>query len=135
MRYFPAYPALALLVLACGCSFSRSVVNPHHARHDTSWIVPGKTTRAEVIERLGMPPSSVTGRGGVKNDAMRWVTRDAFTGTLEAGRIVTPTFELSREHHRHDLLIKFDAGGVVSLVSRTETADGKNRVIEFREAP
>lgn len=84
---------------------------------------------------LGMPPSVINGRGGVKPDSMRWVTSDTFTGTLEAGYIITPTFQMSREHHRHDLLIRFDEHGVVSHLSRTRSVNGENRVIEFREAP
>lgn len=135
MRSFVLTSAVLLLFPISGCSFSRSVVNPHHSRHDTSWIVPGKTTRAEVIDRLGMPPGGIAGRGGIKGDTLRWVTSDTFTGTLEAGRFVTPTFELSRERHRHDLLMEFDGAGIVRLVSRTETINGKNRIIEFREAP
>lgn len=127
--------AAALLSLAlCGCTFSRSVVNPHHRRHDTSWIVPGKTTRAEVIEKFGLPPGDMQGRGGIKGDTMRWLTRDSLTGKLEAGHIVTPTFEISREHHRHDLLIAFDADGRVRLVSRTESVNGRKRILDFREA-
>lgn len=65
---------------------------------------------------------------------MRWLTRDALTGTFEAGYIVTPTFEISREHHQHDLLILFDEKDRVSLISRTESTGGENRVVEFREA-
>lgn len=134
MRTILSFGMLSALFLT-GCTFSRAVVNPHHATHDTSWIVPGVTTRADVVARFGMPPTVIKGRGGVKGDSMRWVTGDEFTGRFEAGYIVTPTFELSRENHRHDLLIKFDSRDVVSLVSRTETVDGRNRVIEFREAP
>lgn len=126
--------ALFLLLSAAGCSFSRAIVNPHHARHDTSWIVIGKTTRADVVERLGMPPGEIGGRSGVKGDTMRWVTSDAFTCTLEAGWLVTPTFEVSRERHQHDLLVAFDSSGVVTLVSRSERVNGVNRVLEFREA-
>lgn len=135
MTRIPTFLAVAVFPVLCGCSFSRSVVNPHHRDLDTSWIVPGRTTRAEVIERLGMPPGVINGRGGIKGDSMRWVTRDAFAGRFEAGYIVTPTFEVSREHHQHDLLVKFAADGTVELVSRTESLDERNRVVEFREAP
>lgn len=128
------FAALTAL-LSGGCTFSRSVVNPHHRRHDTSWITPGKTTRQEVVARLGMPPSVLKGRGGVRHDSMRWVTGDEFTGTFEAGYFVTPTFEISRGHHQHDLLVKFDKDGIVELVSRTVSENGSNRIVEFREAP
>jgi len=52
--------ALALLT---GCTFSRTVVNGHVRELDTSWIEPGKTTRADVIARLGMPPAMVGAKG------------------------------------------------------------------------
>lgn len=127
--------AVALALTASGCGFSRSVVNPHCRDLDTSWIIPGETARAEVVARLGMPPTAINGGGGVRKDTMRWVSLDGFTGRFEAGYIVTPTFEVSREHHRHDILVRFDDAGIVKLVSRTESVGGKNRIIEFREAP
>lgn len=126
--------ALVFTTILCGCSFSRSVVNPHHDRLDTSWIIPGKTTKPEIIRRFGMPPGIINGRGGIKGDTMRWVTADSFTGTLEAGYFVTPTFEISREHSQHDLLVKFDADNVVTLVSHVRSCNGKTRVLDFREA-
>jgi len=52
--------ALALLT---GCTFSRSVVNGHVRRLDTSWIEPGKTTRADIIARLGRPPAMIGSKG------------------------------------------------------------------------
>ena len=57
---------LALLLLSValvGCSFSRTVVNGHVRELDTSWIEPGKTTRAEVIARFGRPPAMVGATG------------------------------------------------------------------------
>lgn len=57
---------LALLLLSvalAGCSFSRTVVNGHVRNLDTSWIEPGKTTRAEVIARFGRPPAMVGAKG------------------------------------------------------------------------
>lgn len=133
IRFFTAFATLAVIATA-GCTFSRAVVNPHHTMHDTSWIIPGKTTRDEVISRLGMPPHVINGRGGAKDDTLRWVTADTFTATFEAGRFITPTLEKSRQSHRHDLLIKFAPTGTVELVSRTETVDGKGKAIDFREA-
>ena len=41
-----------------GCtSFTRTVVNGHVRDIDTAWIEPGRTTRDEVIGRIGRPPS------------------------------------------------------------------------------
>lgn len=126
---------LPVCALFCGCTFSRAVVNAHVRDMDTSWIVPGRTTRAEVIARIGLPPVSREG-GGIGKNALRWVCGDTFTGTLEVGYIVTPTFEKGRAHWAHDLLILFDEADVVSLVSRTASEDGdKVRVLEWREVP
>ena len=124
---------LPVCALFCGCTFSRAVVNAHVRDMDTSWIVPGRTTRADVIARLGLPPVSHEG-GGIGKNSLRWVCGDTFTGTLEAGYIVTPTFEKGRAHWAHDLLILFDDADVVSLVSRTSSDDGNEvRVLEWRE--
>lgn len=60
LRGFAAGLALALL---SGCTFSRTVVNGHVRAMDTAGIVPGRTTRAEVIARLGMPPAMVGAKG------------------------------------------------------------------------
>jgi len=54
--------ALALALLS-GCTFSRTVVNGHVRNMDVSWIEPGKTTRADVIARLGMPPAMIGTKG------------------------------------------------------------------------
>lgn len=116
-----------------GCTFSRAIVNAHVRDLDTTWIELGRTTRADVIARLGLPPVSHDG-GGIGKNSLRWVCGDTFTGTLEAGYIVTPTFEKGRAHWAHDLLILFDDADVVSLVSRTASGDGNEvRVLEWRE--
>lgn len=54
---------LPLLAALAGCSFSRTVVNGYVRDLDTSWIEAGKTTRAEVIARLGRPPAMVGVKG------------------------------------------------------------------------
>ena len=127
---------LPIIILAAfflyGCKIARDQVNIHVRDIDTSWIEPGVTTRRQVIDRIGMPPTA-KGLGGVTADAFRWTLYDKRTGTLEAGYIVTPTFELSRAHFAEDILIKFDESGKVSLVSRT-VSDGKNvRITEWKE--
>jgi len=58
--------ALALLLTVAslaGCTFSRTVVNGHVRTMDTSWIEPGKTTKGEIVRRLGIPPSLVGAKG------------------------------------------------------------------------
>lgn len=129
----PVLSALAAALLA-GCSVNRTVVNGHVREIDTAWIVPGETTRDDVIRRIGMPPT-VKHMGGVRKDSFRWVTVDTRGKKLEAGYILTPTFEFSNDCFAHDLLITFDREGVVTLVSRT-ASDGENvRLLEWREAP
>jgi len=54
---------LLLMALLAGCSFSRTVVNGHVRDMDTQWIEPGKTTKKEVVARLGIPPSLVGAKG------------------------------------------------------------------------
>lgn len=118
--------------LLSGCKIARDQVNLHVRDIDTSWIEPGVTTRSDVIDRIGIPPTA-KGLGGVAADAFRWTLYDRYTGTLEAGYIVTPTFELSRAHFAEDILVKFDESGKVSLVSRT-VSDGKIvRITEWKE--
>lgn len=124
---------LAAIVL-CGCRISRDQVNPHVRDIDTSWIEPGTTTRREVIDRIGMPPTA-RGIGGVTGDSFRWTLLDRRSGTLEIGYIVTPTFELSHAHYSEDILVKFSDDGVVSLVSRTVSDGNTTRITEWKEAP
>ena len=115
-----------------GCTFSRAVVNPEVRDIDTSWIVPGKTTRRDIVARIGFPPH-VRELGGVKPNSFRWTTYDLSTRTLAAGYIVTPTFEKGRECFAHDILVCFDEHGVVTLLSRTEAVDGRPRIVDWKE--
>ena len=63
-----------LLAVLTGCSFSRTVVNGHVREMDTSWIVPGVTTRDEIVNRIGRPPSvhGVGDRGGEGDELSRF---------------------------------------------------------------
>jgi hypothetical protein len=117
----------------CGCHISRSQVNPHIRDIDTSWIRPGETTRRQVIDRIGLPPTAKD-IGGVTADSFRWSLHDRRTGTLEIGRIVTPTFELSHAHFAEDILVKFDKDGKVCLLSRTASDGKQTRIIEWKAA-
>lgn len=123
---------LAPLIM-CGCQFSRSQVNPHIRDIDTSWIIPGETTRRQVIDRIGIPPTAHE-LGGVTADTFRWILHDRRTGTMEIGRFVTPTFEFSHAHSAEDILVKFDKNGKVSLLSRTVSDGGHTRIKEWKEA-
>lgn len=122
---------LASLIM-CGCQFSRSQVNPHIRDIDTSWIIPGETTRRQVIDRIGIPPTA-NELGGVTEDSFRWTLHDRRTGTLEIGRFVTPTFEFSHAHSAEDILLKFDKDGKVALLSRTLSDGRRTRIIEWKE--
>lgn len=125
--------ALLTLVWSAGCKFDRTVVNEHVRRLDTSWIVPGETTRADVIDRLGVSPSLQEG-GGVTGNSFRWICADTFTGSFEGGYIVSPTFARGTMHYAEDILVVFDSRGVVELLSRTRCRDGKTvEIVEWKE--
>lgn len=131
-----ALPAL-LLALGAGCTVSRVRVNPHLAGLDATWIAPGRTTRAEVIERLGMPPP--VGRvenapAYVSDDTLRWLATDTRIWELRVGYIVTPIFRHARTVAADDLLVRFDARGVVRGLSRVRRRGGRVEVLDFRGA-
>ena len=149
---------LAFLALA-GCSFSRVMVNGHVRGMETSWIEPGRTTKEDVIARMGRPPSvfGVAGDGmsryyaeclalrpkgidardedvdGPEMNAFRWCSADTYDGTFEGGHWIIPTFSRSHIHRSYDILILFDKADVVSLLCRTATVDGKVRILEWKE--
>lgn len=152
--------ALGLAFLGVGCSFSRTVVNGHVRDMDTSWIEPGRTTKDEIAGRLGRPPSVLGVKDGISRyfgsclnvlpqgidvegedvdslemNAFRWSTLDSFSGMFEGGQWIIPTFSKGRSLRAHDILILFDDKNVVTLVSRTEIADGEVRILEWRELP
>lgn len=132
MRFSRIAALLTLLILG-GCKFHRAVVNEYVRDIDTSWIVPGETTRSDVISRIGVSPSAKEG-GGVSGSSFRWICADTFTGTLEIGYVLTPTFERGTMHYAEDILIVFDRNGVVDLVSRTRSKDGKEvEIVEWKE--
>lgn len=133
MKLFASVSAVLVAVLLAGCSFSRTIVNDYVREIDTSWIVPGETTREDIIRRIGMP-STVKHMGGVGKDSFRWVTVDTRGKKLEVGYILTPTFEQANERYAHDLLIVFDKKGVVTLVSRTASDGERVKLLEWREA-
>lgn len=125
------------LALCAGCTCSRIVVNPGAASADTAWIVPGRTTFAEVTERLGFPPPS--GRvdaapTAISADALHWRTLDTRRFQLKFGYIVSPIFRWSRTVASEDLLIRFDAAGRVSLVSRVRQRGDAYKLLDFRRA-
>jgi len=130
---FP-FPLLLSAGLCAGCTFSREVVNPHVRNIDTAWIEPGRTTRQQIVDRIGFPPT-VRGLGGVKKDSFRWTCYDTSNGKLEVGYILTPTFERGTESFAEDILVKFDERDVVTLVSRTRNDGETTRLVEWREAP
>ena len=161
-RLVPAALRIALTGAALafvGCSFSRTVVNGHVRELDSSWIRPGRTTKSEVVARMGRPPSILGVREGMARyyddylalwpkgvdmegedvdgpemNAFRWSCYDSFSGSFEGGHWIIPTFAKGGCHRAHDLLILFDRDDVVSLVSRTELVDDRVRILEWREA-
>lgn len=124
---------IALVVALSGCHFSREVVNAHVRDVDTAWIEPGKTTREDVVARIGLPPT-IKHMGGVKKDSFRWVMVDTNSRGCQVGYVLTPTFEKAIEHYAEDILVRFDEKGVVTLVSRTRSDGDTVKVVEYREA-
>ena len=116
-----------------GCTFDRTVINRHVRDIDTSWIVPGVTTREEIVAKIGLPPTVKDVGIGIAKDSMRWVSVDTFEKKFEGGWIVTPTFVDGIGFFSHDLLITFDATGKVRLVSRTRSDGKKIELVEWRE--
>ena len=163
-----ALAALGALLLGGCTSFHRTVVNAHVKDIDTAWIEPGKTTKDEIVARIGRPPSVVgikdpletlwTSDGlaryyascltvrpwgidardedvdGPEMNAFRWCSVDFFSGRFEGGKWIVPTFGKGHVRRMHDILVLFDARDVVTLLSRTEYADDKIRILEWKEA-
>lgn len=109
---------VGLAFLAGGCTFARVVTNDAVRDMRTDWIVPGRTTRAEVLARLG-PPAAATDRSRTMSDRMcRYIRTDTRSAKLEARFIVTPTFERTRTRLTEDILAEFDDHGTVTRISR-----------------
>lgn len=120
---------LAAALALGGCSFSRTVINRNVQWTDTSWIVPGKTTRAEVIERIGYPEMvPEAGINGIADTHFRYSCKDMYERAF-LGKVVSRT----QGGYSYDVLIVFDEQGVVNLISRSTKEAGKVRVIEHRE--
>lgn len=126
-------PVLLLAAALAGCTFSRDVVNPEVRDIDTSWIVPGKTTRRDVIARIGFPPH-VRELSGVRPDSFRWTTYDTGGWEMAVGYVLTPTFKREHEHFANDILVRFDKDDVVDFVSRTCSEGEGVRILEWKEA-
>lgn len=155
---FLAYVSL-LFLFACGCTVRRVVVNEQYRELDTAWIKPGVTTRGEVLRRFGYPAvgSSARAASGMplrrplvgetspiiersdmmmpqSHEALQWTVSDTFQVELVAGYIVTPTFARDKQHPAENILVRFDERDVVSLVSRTRSADGRTvEVVDWKE--
>lgn len=72
--------------------------------------------------------------GGPGRDTMQWTVSDALSIELVAGYIVTPTFSRDRQHPAEQLLVRFNADDIVTLVSRTRSKDGKSvELMEWKE--
>ena len=124
---------LALAAAGTGCTFDRTVINRDVRDIDTSWIVPGRTTREEIVAKIGLPPTVKDVGIGISKNSMRWVSVDTYEKKFEAGYILTPTFSDSVGFYSHDLLITFDDAGTVTLVSRTKGNGEKVELVEWRE--
>ena len=127
-------PLVGFTLLA-GCTFSRVVENDYVKDFDTSWIVPGTTTRDEVVAKFGYPVATQYGRGGIFPNAFYYACNDVRTFKMVMGYILTPTFERTRGNSAHEIMLKFDDRDIVKIVSRIRRdADGQIEVLDLREA-
>ena len=89
-------------------------------------------------EGLSLRPRGMDEQGedvdGPEMRAFRWFSTDSFNGTFEGGQWIIPTFSKGHAKRAHDILILFDDRNVVRLLSRTESVDGKVRILEWKEA-
>lgn len=127
---------LPLALTAAGCRIARTSANDAVARLDTAWIVPGETTFREVVKRLGLPPP--VGKADdvpayISADSLHYIALDTRSYRLDFGYIVTPTFEYTRTRLSHDILIRFDAEGRVTHLSRVRDLGEGCEVLEYRE--
>ncbi len=104
--------AFVLFALAASClALQREVSGPAggESRLNVSFMKPGVTTRAEVMQKLGWADTQVT-----EDDLFvaRWVSSSqssgAATGDDEVPDAVTRTW------HAHNLIVEFDSRGVVA---------------------
>ena len=101
---------LAFAWTCAGCHFGRVVVNEHVRELDTKWILPGQTTRAEVV------------------------ANDTDERSFEGGYILTPTFSSDSVYYANDILVVTDDNGVVTLVSHVAHNGKGFRLVDWREA-
>lgn len=89
-----ALVTLSALALGGCASFTRTVVNAHVRQIDTSWIEPGRTTRDEVIARIGRPPDIL----GIKDAGRSVGPRDGLSRHfLECVAITPPGVDVTDE--------------------------------------
>lgn len=124
---------LVLLLPCTGCIISRVTANGHVRSMKTDWIEPGKTTRGQIIAKLGYPSAQPGEGGGAAQDQLRYQSLDTRSYIFEGGIFLSPTFEKTVTRSRHDILITFDKQGVVKRISRVEDDSGAIRVLEYRE--
>lgn len=125
-----------LTVVGSGCTFSRITTNDHVKSLDAQWVQPGKTTRAEVIRRLGMPPPigethNIT--QAIAPGTLHYVASDTRQRTLGLGYILTLDFVVSETNEANDLLFLFDENDVVRRISRTHRDGEEVTLLDYRE--
>lgn len=111
--------ALALALLAAGCTFSRVTTNEAVARLDPSFIRPGETTWEEVLARLGAPAplDPITGEYDEFSPYyLHYASRDQYCFALNTWPYVTLPFLACDQQTVHEIAVEFYADGVVSDV-------------------
>lgn len=108
---------LAGLAGISGCAFNRTVVNGQIQNLDTSFIVPGKTTMTEVLNRLGPPPASEA--GGFGGEFLRYACSETRQTRLLFGYVLFLPFEWSDTQAVDEYLITLNSDEIVTDVIHT----------------
>ena len=107
----------AVMALASGCSFNRTIINANVMEADTSFVEVGKTTWREVLDRLG-PPSvraeDDTFRYTLSKRYLRYVCHEIKTAEFVLTYYLSLPFSWSDSWPLYELFIEFDERGVVA---------------------
>lgn len=123
MQKINIFCSLALiLLLAQGCAFNRTVVNGHVSNMDTSFILPGKTTAWQVIERLGPPPPKPENYNEklYSQNFIRYTCYETRTVALTIGYVIFLPWWWNDTQAVDETLITLDDNGIVKDVIETK---------------
>jgi outer membrane protein assembly factor BamE (lipoprotein component of BamABCDE complex) len=115
MRCARAAAALALLALAAGCTIVRTYVGNELPPLADGWIVPGTTTKADVLHELG-PPDRLVRQYEGDVFVYAYIRRNESSFDLEEPVFTRlRIFSFTKTQEKSDrLVVLFDREGVVS---------------------